>query len=88
MAQLQDCNQFFSVSTLDFRSNELRRVGCISPILICSGASVFKYPLQPITNTKGILYNCTKDVIVEIEFANPAFCIKTNEGLEQSDIPL
>ena len=35
-------------------------------------------------NISGMLYNWTKDVIVEIEFANPAFCIKTNDELSDS----
>ena len=35
----------------------------------------------------GILYSCTNDAIVEIEFANPAFCINTNEELPDKTIP-
>ena len=33
------------------------------------------------------MYNCINDVIVLKEFAKPAFCIKTNEGLLVSNIP-
>ena len=55
-----------------------------SQFLCGSGASFFLYPLHPIKKIKGNWYNCINDVIVLNEFAKPAFCIKTNEGLTSS----
>ena len=43
-----------------------------------------KYTIKKIS---GILYKSTNDAIVLIEFANPAFCIKTNDGLLDNCIP-
>ena len=49
---------------------------------------IFLYPLQPIRKINGNWYNCTNDVIVLSEFANPAFCKNINDRLFDNNIPV
>ena len=87
-AHLHDFFQLESLSIFDFNPKLLIISGWNFPNFECSGASLGKYPLQPIKKISGISYYWTREVIVLIEFPKPAFCIKTNDGLLAKDIPV